>query len=60
VFRQIHKHNDKAMVTEVTLKNLISNQVPHKILEQMGTVDLTGKTDTEIFNTITKADRTAE
>lgn len=52
--------NDKAMVPGAALKKIILDRLPHKILEQMHTVDLTGKTDNEIISIITNAGRTAE
>jgi len=60
MFTQIQTHNDKALVTGVALKKLILERLPQKILEQMYTVDLTGKTDQEIISIITKAGLTAE
>jgi hypothetical protein len=53
-------HNDKALVSGAALKKIILDRLPHKILEQMHTVDLTGKTDEEIITIITNAGRTAE
>jgi len=53
-------YNDKAMVSGAALKKLILDRLPHKILEQMHTIDLTGKTDDEIITIITNAGRTAE
>jgi hypothetical protein len=60
MFTQIQTYNDKAMVTGPALKKLILDRLPHKILEQMHTVDLTGKTDDEIITIITNAGKTAE
>jgi len=57
---QIQTHNDKALVMGAALKKLILERLPAKILEQMHTVDLTGKTDQEIITIITNAGRTAE
>lgn len=48
------------MVSGAALKKLILDRLPHKILEQMHTIDLTGKTDDEIITIITNAGRTAE
>jgi hypothetical protein len=51
---------DKAMVTGTALKKMILERLPQKILDQMHTVDLTGKTDQEIISVITNAGRTTE
>jgi len=60
MFTQIKMHNDKALVSEVVLKKIILDRLPHKILEQMDTIDLIGKTDDEIINIITNTGRTPE
>jgi len=60
MFTEIQLSNDKAQLTGAGLKKLILDRRPVKILEQMHTVDLTGRTDQEMINTITKAGRTAE
>jgi hypothetical protein len=60
MFTQIQTLNDKAAVTGAAFKKLILGRLPHKILEQMHTVDLTGRTDQEIMTIITNAGRTAE
>jgi hypothetical protein len=60
MFTQIQTHNDKALVMGAAPKKLILERLPQKILEQMHTVDLTGKTDQEIISIITNARRTAE
>ena len=60
MFTKIQMYNDKAMVSGAALKKLILDRLPHKILEQMHTIDLTGKTDDEIITIITNAGRTAE
>jgi len=60
MFTQIQTLNDKAAVTGAAFKKLILERLPHKILEQMHTVDLTGRTDQEIMTIITNAGRTAE
>jgi len=60
MFTKIQTHNDKALVTGAALKKLILERLPAKILEQMHTVDLTGKTDQEIMSIVTNASRTAE
>jgi len=60
MFTQIQMHNDKALVTGAALKKLILERLPQKILEQMHTIDLTGRADNEIIDIITKAGRTAE
>jgi len=60
MFTQIQTLNDKAAVTGAAFKKLILERLPHKIVEQMHTVDLTGRTDQEIMTIITNAGRTAE
>jgi hypothetical protein len=60
MFTKIQTFNDKAMVTGAALKKMILQRLPQKILEQMHTVDLTGKTDQEIITIITNVGRTAE
>ena len=60
MFTQIQMFNDRALVTGAALKKIILDRLPHKILEQMHTVDLTGKTDEELITIITNAGRTAE
>jgi len=60
MFTQIQTLNDMAAVTGAAFKKLILERLPHKILEQMHTVDLTGRTDQEIMTIITNAGRTAE
>jgi hypothetical protein len=60
MFTRIQTFKDKAMVTGAALKKMILQRLPQKILEQMHTVDLTGKTDQEIIMIITNAGRTAE
>jgi len=60
MFTQIQMHNDKALVTGAALKKLILERLPLEILLQMLTVDLNRKTDIEMIDNITKADRKAE
>jgi hypothetical protein len=60
MFTQIQMHNDKALVSGAALKKIILDRLPHKILEQMHTVDLTGKTDEEIITISTNRGRTRE
>jgi hypothetical protein len=60
MFTKIQTFPDKAMVTGAALKKMILERLPQKILEQMHTVDLTGKCDQEIITIITNAGRTAE
>jgi hypothetical protein len=60
MFTQIQTYNDKAQVTGPAFKKLILDRLPTKILEQMHTVDLTGRTNEEIVDVITKAGKTAE
>jgi len=60
MFTKIETYNDKALISSAALKKLILERLPQRILEQMHTVDLPGKTDQEIINIITHAGRTAE
>jgi hypothetical protein len=60
MFTQIPTFNNKAMVSRAALKKLILERRPQKIIEQMHTVDLTGKTDQEILTIISNAAQTAE
>ena len=53
-------YNNKAQLTGAGLKKLILDRLPEKVLGQMHVVDLTGKTDQEMTEIITKAGRTAE
>jgi hypothetical protein len=60
MFTKIQTFNDKAMVTGAALNKMILERLPQKIIEQMHTVDLMGKTDQEIITIFTNAGRTAE
>ena len=60
MFTQIQMSNDEALVTGAAFQKLILERLPHKILEQMHTIDLTAKTDAELYSIITNAGRTAE
>jgi len=60
MFTQIQIHNHKALETGAALKKLILEWLQQKILEQMHTIDLTGKSDAEMIDIITRAGRTAE
>jgi len=60
MFTKMQVYNDKASVSGAVLKKLILVRLPQKIIEQMHTVDLTGKSDQEIIDIITNAGRTAE
>jgi len=60
MFAKIQMNNDTSQLTGAGLKKLILDRLPAKVLEQMHTVDLTGKTDQEMIETISKAGRTAE
>ncbi|KAF8537901.1 hypothetical protein BDD12DRAFT_806559 [Trichophaea hybrida] len=46
--------------TGPAFKKLILDRLPNKILEEMHTVDLTGRTNKEIFDIITKAGKTTQ
>jgi len=59
MFTKIQSYNDKAQLTGATLKQLILDRLPLKVLEQMHTVDMTGKSDQEMIEIISKAGRTA-
>jgi len=48
------------LVTGAAFKKLILERLPHKFLEQMHTVDLTGRTDQRIISIIMNAGWTAE
>jgi len=60
MFTKIQMYNNKAWVTGAALKKLSLERLPQKILEQMHTVDLTGKTDQDIITIIMNAGRMAE
>jgi hypothetical protein len=45
MFTKIQTVHDKAMVTGAALKKIIIERLPQKIIEQMHTLDLTGKTN---------------
>jgi len=60
MFTRIQTYNDRAQLTGAALKKFILERLPIKILDQMHTVDLTGKSDQEIIDVITKAGTTAE
>jgi len=60
MFTRIQTFNDKAQVTGAALKKFILERLPAKILDQMHVVDLTGKTDQEMIDIITRAGKTAE
>jgi hypothetical protein len=60
MFTQIQTFNVKAMVTGPTLKKSILERLPHKSLDQMHTVDQTGKSNNEIISIITNAGITVE
>jgi hypothetical protein len=48
------------LVPGVAFKKFIQERLPQKIMEQMHTVDLTGKTDQVIITIIINADRKGE
>lgn len=54
---KIQMCNDKAQLTGMALKILILDRLPVKVLEQMITAALTGKSDQEIVDIISKAGR---
>jgi len=60
MFTKIQTFNDKARVTGAALKKLILESLPQRVLEEIHTVDLTGKTDQEITSTLINAGLTAE
>jgi len=55
MFTKIQMYNNKAQLTGAGLTILILNRLPDKVLSQMPVVDLTGKTDQEMIEIITKA-----
>jgi len=59
-FTHIQMHDGKALVTGAAFEKLILQGLLHIILEQMHTIDLTGKTDPELIRIITNAGRTAD
>jgi hypothetical protein len=60
MFTQIQTFNDKAMITGPALRKLILERLPHKILDQMHTVDQAGKSNHEIISIISNDGKTAE
>jgi len=54
---QIQTYSDKAQVTGPAFKKLILDRLPTKILEQMHTVDLTGRTDEEIVDVLQRQEK---
>jgi hypothetical protein len=60
MFTHIQMHNNKALVSGAALEKIILDRLPHKILEQMHTVDLMGKMDDEIITISTNAGRAGE
>ena len=53
-------HNDRALVSGAAGKKINLDPLPYKILEQVHTVNSTGKKDDEIITIIPNAGRTAE
>jgi hypothetical protein len=60
MFTEIQTFNGKAMVIGAAFRKMIFERLPEKIIDEMHTVDLTGKTDREIISSITNAGRTAK
>jgi hypothetical protein len=60
MFSPIQIHHDRALVSRAALKMIILDRLPHKILEQMHTLDLTGKSDAKMIDIIWQAGRSAE
>jgi len=54
---KIQTYNDNAQLTDAALKKLILHRLQLKIIEQMHTVDMTGKWDEEMIEIISKAGR---
>jgi hypothetical protein len=52
--------HDDVQVTEAAIQKLILDQLPHQLLVQINTIDLSGKTGNAIINIDTNARRTAE
>jgi len=59
IITQISMQNDNAMVSGVALKKLILDRLPHKILDQMPTINLTRRSNHVIIDVIIKAGQTA-
>jgi hypothetical protein len=59
MFTKLQMYNHMAQLTGAGLKILILDRLPEKVLSQMHMVDLTGKTDQEMIDIITKAGRPA-
>lgn len=57
---QIQMLNDEVQVTRAAIQKLILDRLPHQMLEQMNTINLSGKTYNAIINIVTNARRTAE
>jgi len=60
MFTRIQTLNDRAQLTGAALKKLILERLPLKILDQMHTVYLTGKSNQEMIDIITNAGKMAE
>lgn len=60
MFTKVQRYNDKAQLMGASLKILILDCLPEHVLSQMHVGDLTGKTDQEMIDIVTKAGRTAE
>jgi len=60
IFTKMQMHNGKAQLVGAGLKKVILDCLPVEVLEQMHTVDLTGKSDQEMIEIISKSGRTAE
>jgi hypothetical protein len=60
IFSRIQTYNDKAQLTRAALKKLIQELLPIKILDQMHMLNLTGKSDQEMIDIITNAEKTAK
>jgi len=60
MFIQIQMHHHRALDTAAASKKHVLDRLPDKSLEQMHTIDLTGKSNLEIIDIITRAGRTSE
>jgi len=60
MFTKVQRYNDKAQPMGASRKTLILDCLPDHVLSQMHVGDLTGKTDQEMIDIVTKAGRTAE
>jgi len=58
MFPKFQTHFDQAQMTRMAMKKWILDCLPHQILQQMHTTDLSGKSDKDIMHIIARARRT--